>query len=432
MLILCKFALNLMKKNTTYNSKEVEEKWYEHWIEKKYFNSIPNNKEPYTIVIPPPNVTGVLHMGHMLNNTIQDVLARRARMLGFNTCWVPGTDHASIATEAKVVEKLSSEGIKKNDLSREEFLFHAHEWKNKHGGIILEQLKKIGASCDWKRTKFTMDEDMNESVIQVFIDLYEKGFIYRGVRMINWDPKAQTALSDEEVIHKEVDSKLYHISYKIEDSDETITVATTRPETILGDSAVCVNPKDKRYQHLKDKNVIVPLINRVVPIIFDEYVDMEFGTGALKITPAHDINDYKIGDKHNLKIIDIFNDNGTLNENAQLYISKDRFEVRKLIASDLKNEGHLIKTVDYRNKVGFSERTDAVIEPKLSMQWFCKMDKLVNPALENVLNDKIKIHLKNLRIHINIGCKIFKIGVFLDNYGGVNKYLHTIMKEINL
>jgi len=397
MLILCKFALNLMKKNTTYNSKEVEEKWYKHWIEKKYFNSIPNKKEPYTIVIPPPNVTGVLHMGHMLNNTIQDVLARRARMLGYNTCWVPGTDHASIATEAKVVEKLSSEGIKKNDLSREEFLFHAYEWKNKHGGIILEQLKKIGASCDWKRTKFTMDEDMNESVIQVFIDLYEKGFIYRGVRMINWDPKAQTALSDEEVIHKEVDSKLYHISYKIEDSDETITVATTRPETILGDSAVCVNPKDKRYQHLKDKNVIVPLINRVVPIIFDEYVDMEFGTGALKITPAHDINDYKIGDKHNLKIIDIFNDNGSLNENAQLYISKDRFEVRKLIASDLKNEGHLLKIIDYRNKVGFSERTDAVIEPKLSMQWFCKMDKLVNPALENVLNDKIKIHPKKFK-----------------------------------
>ncbi|MDP7566769.1 MAG: valine--tRNA ligase, partial [Flavobacteriales bacterium] len=376
----------------TYNPLVTEDKWYAHWMEKGYFNSIPDERESYTIVIPPPNVTGVLHMGHMLNNTLQDVMIRRARMMGFNACWVPGTDHASIATEAKVVQKLASEGIEKNDLTREEFLSHAFEWKDKHGGIILEQLKKLGASCDWDRTKFTMDDDMSESVIKVFVDLFNKGLIYRGVRMVNWDPSAQTALSDEEVIHKEVNSKLYHIAYNIEGSDEKLTIATTRPETILGDSAICVNPNDTRYTHLKGKKAIVPLVNRVIPIIFDEYVDMEFGTGALKITPAHDINDYQLGDKHGLETIDILNDDGTLSKNAQLYIGKDRFEVRKEIAVDLEKEGFLVKTEEYKNKVGFSERTDAVIEPKLSMQWFCKMEEFSKPALEHVMNDDIQFH----------------------------------------
>ena len=375
-----------------YNPKDIEDKWYQHWLNSGYFNSNPNEKEPYTIVMPPPNVTGVLHMGHMLNNTLQDVLIRKARMQGFNACWVPGTDHASIATEAKVVQKLASEGINKSDISRNEFLKHAFDWKEKHGGIILEQLKKLGASCDWKRTKFTMDDDMNEAVIQVFIDLYSKGLIYRGVRMVNWDPDAKTALSDEEVIHKEVDSQLFHINYQIEGSDEKITIATTRPETILGDSAICMNPKDKRYLHLKGKKAIVPLINRIIPIIYDEYVDMDFGTGALKITPAHDINDYQIGDKHGLETIDIIDDDGSLNKNARLYIGQDRFEVRKQIAIDLKKEGFLNKIEDYKNKIGFSERTNAVIEPKLSMQWFFKMDNFSKPALKNVLNNNIKFH----------------------------------------
>ena len=376
----------------TYNPLTTEDKWYAHWMGKGYFNSTPDEREAYTIVIPPPNVTGVLHMGHMLNNTLQDVMIRRARMQGYNACWVPGTDHASIATEAKVVAKLASAGIEKNDLTREEFLSHAFEWKDKHGGIILEQLKKLGASCDWDRTKFTMDDDMSESVIKVFVDLYNKGLIYRGVRMVNWDPSAQTALSDEEVIHKEVNSKLYHIAYKIEGSDEKLTIATTRPETILGDSAICVNPNDERYTHLKGKKAIVPLVNRVIPIIFDEYVDMEFGTGALKITPAHDINDYKLGDKHGLESIDILNDDGTLSEEAELYIGKDRFAVRKEIAVDLKAKGYLVKTEEYQNKVGFSERTDAVIEPKLSMQWFCKMGEFSKPALEHVMNNDIQFH----------------------------------------
>jgi len=375
-----------------YQANKVESKWYDHWLKKGYFFSKPDDRDSYTIVIPPPNVTGVLHMGHMLNNTLQDVMIRRARMQGYNACWVPGTDHASIATEAKVLNKLSEEGIKKEDISRSEFMEHAYKWKEKHGGIILEQLKKLGASCDWKRTKFTMDDDMNESVIKVFVDLYNKGLIYKGVRMVNWDPSAQTAVSDEEVIHKEVDSKLYHISYNIEGSDEKITVATTRPETILGDSAICVNPNDKRYTHLRGKNAIIPLINKTIPIIFDEYVDVEFGTGALKITPAHDINDYEIGEKHGLEKIDILNDDGTLNESAQLYVGKDRFVVRKDIAVDLEKEGLLVKTEEYRNKVGFSERTDAVIEPKLSMQWFCKMEQLSKPALEHVMNDNIKLH----------------------------------------
>ncbi|WP_321310064.1 valine--tRNA ligase [Marinifilum fragile] len=378
---------------TKYNPAESEDKWYKYWMDKGFFHSVPDEREAYTIVIPPPNVTGVLHMGHMLNNTIQDVLVRRARLQGKNVCWVPGTDHASIATEAKVVNKLKQEGIAKADITRDEFMKHAWEWKEKHGGIILEQLKKLGASCDWERTAFTMDESLYESVIDVFIDLYKKDKIYRGVRMVNWDPAAQTAVSDEEVIYKELQSKLYYLRYKIEGTeDEYVTIATTRPETILGDTAVCVNPNDERFTHLKGKRVIVPLVNRSVPIIQDEYVDMEFGTGALKITPAHDLNDYEIGDRHNLESIDIFNDNGTMSEAAQMYIGKDRFEVRDLIVPDLEAAGNLVKVEDYVNKVGFSERTDAVIEPKLSMQWFLKMKELSAPALEHVMNDDIQLH----------------------------------------
>ena len=376
---------------TKYDSQKVEDKWYKYWLDKGFFKSTPDDREAYTIVIPPPNVTGVLHMGHMLNNTIQDILVRRARMQGKNACWVPGTDHASIATEAKVVAKLKSEGIDKNDITRDEFMKHAWEWKEKHGGIILEQLKKLGASCDWDRTKFTMDEPMSESVIKVFVDLYNKGLIYRGIRMINWDSEALTAVSDEEVIHKEVQSKLYYLKYKIEGEDEFVTIATTRPETILGDSAVCVNPKDSRFTHLKGKKVIVPLVNRIIPIIFDEYVDTEFGTGALKITPAHDIHDYEIGQKHNLEEINIFNDNGTISENGQLYIGKDRFDVRKEIIPDLEKAGNLVKIEDYVNKVGFSERTDSVIEPKLSMQWFLKMEDLAKPALDTVMSDEVSL-----------------------------------------
>ncbi len=387
-----------------YNPVEVEDKWYKYWMDNKYFHSTPDEREPYTIVIPPPNVTGVLHMGHMLNNTIQDILVRRARMTGKNACWVPGTDHASIATEAKVVNKLNAEGIDKYDLSRPEFLEHAWEWTHKHGGIILEQLKKLGASCDWDRTAFTMDEIRSESVIKVFVDLFNKGLVYRGVRMVNWDPAAKTALSDEEVIYKEMQGKLYYLKYKIveeapSDSPEGeqegasyVTIATTRPETILGDTAVCVNPADERFSHLKGKRVLVPLLNRSIPIIEDEYVDMEFGTGCLKITPAHDINDYEIGMKHNLPSIDIFNDNGTLSEKAELYIGEDRFEVRKKIVAELEKAGNLAKIEDYTNKVGFSERTDVIIEPKLSAQWFLKMEELVKPALENVMNDTIQFH----------------------------------------
>lgn len=376
-----------------YNPGETEDKWHNYWLEKKFFHSEPDDRAPYTIVIPPPNVTGVLHMGHMLNNTIQDILVRKARMQGFNAVWVPGTDHASIATEAKVVNKLRSEGIDKNELSREEFLEHAWDWREKHGGIILEQLKKLGASCDWDRTKFTMDDDMYESVIDVFINLYNKGKIYRGVRMVNWDPKALTALSDEEVIYREVNSKLYYVRYPVEGSeDEFVNIATTRPETILGDTAVCVNPKDPRYKHLKGKRVLVPLVNRPVPVIEDDYVDMEFGTGCLKITPAHDENDYNIGIKYNLKTIDIFNDDGTLNEKAEVFIGEDRFVAREKAAKELQESGHMIKVEDYVNKVGYSERTDAAIEPKLSRQWFCKMEELSKPALELVMEDKIKFH----------------------------------------
>ena len=387
---------------TKYNPADVEEKWYAYWLKNGLFKSKPDGREPYTVVIPPPNVTGILHMGHMLNNTIQDILVRRARMEGKNACWVPGTDHASIATEAKVVNKLAAQGIKKSDLSREEFLKYAWEWKEEHGGIILKQLQKLGASCDWDRTAFTMDEIRSESVLKVFVDLYNKGLIYRGVRMVNWDPKALTALSDEEVIYKDEHSKLYYLHYFIEGEDKYIIVATTRPETILGDTAVCVNPNDPRYSFLKGKKVIIPLVNRVVPIIMDDYVDIEFGTGCLKVTPAHDVNDYMLGEKYNLPSIDIFNDNGTISEAGGLYVGMDRFDVRKQIAKDLQEAGLLEKVEDYDNKVGYSERTNVVIEPKLSMQWFVKMDKLAAPALNAVMKDEIKFHpdkFKNIYRH---------------------------------
>ena len=387
---------------TKYNPADVEEKWYAYWLKNGLFKSKPDGREPYTVVIPPPNVTGILHMGHMLNNTIQDILVRRARMEGKNACWVPGTDHASIATEAKVVNKLAAQGIKKSDLSREEFLKYAWEWKEEHGGIILKQLQKLGASCDWDRTAFTMDEIRSESVLKVFVDLYNKGLIYRGVRMVNWDPKALTALSDEEVIYKDEHSKLYYLRYFIEGEDKYIIVATTRPETILGDTAVCVNPNDPRYSFLKGKKVIIPLVNRVVPIIMDDYVDIEFGTGCLKVTPAHDVNDYMLGEKYNLPSIDIFNDNGTISEAGGLYVGMDRFDVRKQIAKDVQEAGLLEKVEDYDNKVGYSERTNVVIEPKLSMQWFVKMDKLAAPALDAVMKDEIKFHpdkFKNIYRH---------------------------------
>ena len=386
-----------MELASKYNPSEVEDKWYQFWLENNFFHSEPDEREPYTIVIPPPNVTGVLHMGHMLNNTIQDVLVRRARMQGKNACWVPGTDHASIATEAKVVAKLASEGVKKTDLTRDEFLGHAWDWTHKHGGIILEQLKKLGASCDWNRTAFTMDPVRSESVLKVFVDLYNKGLIYRGVRMVNWDPKALTALSDEEVIHKEVNGKLYYIKYKIstptpQKGDSYAVIATTRPETIMGDTAVCINPNNPKTAWLKGKKVIVPLINRVIPVIEDEYVDIEFGTGCLKVTPAHDVNDYVLGEKFNLPSIDIFNDDGTLNEHGEMYAGMDRFDVRKQIEKDLDEAGLMEKTEPYTNKVGYSERTDVPIEPKLSMQWFLKMEELAKPALRAVMSDEIKLY----------------------------------------
>ena len=376
---------------TKYSPAEVEDKWYEYWMEHDLFHSVPDNREPYTIVIPPPNVTGVLHMGHMLNNTIQDILIRRARMTGKNACWVPGTDHAAISTEAKVVAKLASEGIEKHSLTREEFLRHAWDWTDKYGGIILKQLRKLGASCDWQRTAFTMDEVRSKSVIRVFNELYNKGLIYRGVRMVNWDPKALTALSDEEVIYKEEQSHLFHLRYAVENDPEGryIVVATTRPETILGDTAVCVNPNDERYTWLKGKRVIVPMVGRSVPVIMDEYVEMDFGTGCLKVTPAHDVNDYMLGDKYNLPSIDIFNDNGTISEAGGMYVGMDRFAVREQIMKDLKEAGLVEKVEDYVNKVGHSERTDAVIEPKLSMQWFVKMESLAKPALAAVESDEI-------------------------------------------
>jgi len=386
-----------------YDPSQVEDKWYGFWVKNRLFRSLPDGREAYCIVIPPPNVTGVLHMGHMLNNTIQDILVRRARMMGKNALWVPGTDHASIATEAKVVAKLKELGIDKSQLSRKEFMDHAWEWKEKHGGIILEQLKKLGASCDWERTCFTMDEARYESVIHVFIDLYNKGLIYRGARMINWDPKALTAVSDEEVIYREVRSKLYYVRYRIEESpDEWVVIATTRPETILGDTALCVHPEDERYAHLKGSHVLVPLINRSIPVIFDDYVDREFGTGALKITPAHDINDYRLGLKYRLEVVDTFNPDGTMSEAAQLYIGEDRFKVRTKIVKDLGEHGHIVKIEEYTNKVGYSERTDEVIEPRISVQWFMRMQELAAPALDAVESDKVRFHpskYKNMYRH---------------------------------
>lgn len=381
-----------MELEAKYNPSSVEGKWYQYWMKHKLFHSNPDNRKSYTIVMPPPNVTGVLHMGHMLNNTIQDILIRRARMKGFNACWAPGTDHASIATEAKVVKRLADQGIKKTDLSREEFIKHAWDWTHEYGGIILEQLKRLGASADWERTAFTMDEERSRSVFDVFVDLYNKGLIYRGVRVVNWDPAAQTALSDEEVIYKEQKGKLYYLRYFVEGENRYVVVATTRPETIMGDTAVCINPNDERYRDLVGKSLVVPLVGRSVPIIEDEYVDLEFGTGCLKVTPAHDVNDYMLGEKHQLKTIDIFNDDATLNEHGGRYAGMDRFAVREQIEKDLAEAGLLEKVEDYTNKVGHSERTDAVIEPKLSMQWFLKMTELAQPALKAVMDDDIKLH----------------------------------------
>lgn len=380
-----------MSISTTYSPQEVENKWYSFWKDNGFFRSTPDDREPYTIVMPPPNVTGVLHMGHMLNNTLQDVLIRRARMLNKNVCWVPGTDHASIATETKVVNLLKSKGIDKKDITREEFLEHAWEWKEKYGGIILKQLEKLGASCDWERTKFTMDADLSDAVIDTFIHFYNKGLIYRGIRMVNWDPLGKTALSDEEVIRKEVQQKLYYIQYKVKGTDEQVIIATTRPETIMADSAVCVHPEDERYASLKGKTLLIPLINREIPIIEDEYVDKDFGTGCLKITPAHDINDYELGVKHNLPSIDILNDDGTLNEKAEILIGEDRFVARKKIAKLLEEAGQLEKVEDYTSQVGFSERTDVPIEPKLSLQWFLKMDELSKPALDYIQSGDVKL-----------------------------------------
>lgn len=381
-----------------YEAKAVEQKWYDYWTKHRYFHSKPDNRTPYTIVIPPPNVTGILHMGHMLNNTIQDVLVRRARLMGKNACWVPGTDHASIATEAKVVAKLKEQGIDKKNLSREEFLAHAWDWTQEYGGVILNQLKKLGCSCDWERTKFTLDDDMSESVISVFVDLFNKGLIYRGYRMVNWDPKAQTTLSDEEVIYEEKQGNLYYVEYQIKDSVDRLTIATTRPETILGDSAICINPNDERFNHLKGKMAIVPICDRVIPIIEDKYVDMEFGTGCLKVTPAHDENDKKLGDKHGLEVIDIFNDNATLNNYGLHYQGQDRFEVRKKIAEELKEKGHLVKIEQHYHKVGTSERTKVIIEPRLSDQWFLKMEDLAKPALDAVMSsESVKLFPKKFK-----------------------------------
>ncbi len=391
-----------MELSKNFEHQASEEKWYSYWNERKYFNSTPDEREPYTIVIPPPNVTGVLHMGHCLNNTIQDVLVRRARMQGKNACWVPGTDHASIATEAKVVQMLREKGVQKASLSRDEFLQYAWEWKEKYGGIILQQLKKMGCSLDWDRTSFTMDPDYYQSVINVFVDLYNKGYLYRGKRMINWDVKAKTALSDEEVIRKETQQKLYHLRYKIDGLDEHIIIATVRPETIMGDTAICVHPKDERYAHLHGKFAFVPLINRRIPIITDDYVTMDFGTGALKVTPAHDMNDYQLGQKHNLEVVDIFNEDGTLNADAQILIGEDRFEARKKIIPMLEEAGSLVKTEDYTSEVGYSERTDAVVEPRLSLQWWVDMKKIAGPALDVVMNDDVKFYpakFKNLYRH---------------------------------
>ena len=386
-----------MEISKNFDSKTLESKWYAFWMENNYFNSVPNNKPPYTIVIPPPNVTGILHMGHMLNNTIQDILIRKARLQGFNACWIPGTDHASIATEAKVVNKLKSQGINKSDLSRNEFLKHAWNWTDEHGGLILEQLKILGCSCDWSRTKFTLDDDMSESVIKVFVELYNKGLIYKGYRMVNWDPEALTTLSNEEVIHEEVNSKLYYINYKIVGANDSISVATTRPETIFGDTAIAINPNDERYTHLKGKKVIIPIVNKEIPIIFDDYVEMDFGTGCLKVTPAHSENDKVIGDKHKLEVIDVFNDDATLNNHGLHYNGLDRFIVRSKISKELDEVGALVKTKNHNNKVGKSERTKCIIEPKLSEQWFLKMEKISKPALKVVMEDEVKLFPKKFK-----------------------------------
>src|SRR6476660_9481565 len=398
-----------MELTKNFDHKSAERKWYDHWLEKKYFSSTPDDREPYTVVMPPPNVTGILHMGHCLNNTIQDILIRRARMQGKNACWVPGTDHASIATEAKVVQMLRERGITKSSLTREEFLNYAWEWKEKYGGIILQQLRKLGCSLDWNRTTFTMDPDYYASVINVFVDLYNKGYIYRGKRMINWDVKAKTALSDEEVIRKETQQKLYYLKYFLDRDTATstpdsrlptpdyITIATVRPETIMGDTAICVHPKDERYKHLHGKYAFVPLINRRIPIITDDYVTMEFGTGALKVTPAHDMNDNQLGLKHNLEVIDIMNDDGTLSPDAQIYVGVDRFEARKKIAQELEEKGYIVKTEEYTSEVGYSERTDAVVEPRLSLQWWVSMKDLATPALKVVMEEEIKFYPPKFR-----------------------------------
>ena len=381
-----------MELATKYSPEAVESRWYEYWMKHRLFHSEPDHRPAYTVVIPPPNVTGVLHMGHMLNNSIQDILVRRARMRGFNACWVPGTDHASIATEAKVVGRLAAQGIQKQDLTREQFLEHAWEWTREHGGIILEQLKRLGASCDWERTAFTMDEERSQSVIDVFVELYRQGLIYRGVRVVNWDPKARTALSDEEVVYQEQQGKLYYLRYYVEGEDRYVVVATTRPETIMGDTAVCINPNDERYRFLQGKRLIIPLVGRAVPVIEDEYVDIEFGTGCLKVTPAHDVNDYMLGEKHQLETIDIFHDDGSLNEHGGVYAGMDRFEVREKIEGDLAAAGLLEKVEAYTNKVGHSERTFVPIEPKLSMQWFLRMEHLAAPALDAVMKDEVRLH----------------------------------------
>ena len=391
-----------MELSKNYESQAAEQKWYSHWMNRGYFHSTPDERPSYSIVIPPPNVTGLLHMGHALNNTVQDILIRRARMQGYNTCWVPGTDHASIATEAKVVNMLKERGIDKNSLTREEFLKYAWVWKEEYGGIILQQLKKLGCSLDWDRTKFTLDDDYYKAVIHVFVDLYKKGFIYRGAKMINWDPQAKTALSDEEVVFKDTNSKLTYVRYRIEDTEEYITIATVRPETILGDTAICVHPEDPRYAHLKGKRAIVPLVNRSIPVIFDDYIDMEFGTGALKVTPAHDTNDNALGQKHGLEVIDILNEDGTLSEAAAMFVGEDRFIVRKKIVEALKESGNFVKQEDYKNQVGYSERTNVAIEPRISMQWWCNMEKLAEPALAAVMEEQIRFFpekFKNLYRH---------------------------------
>ena len=425
-----------MEISAKYNPATTEDKWYSYWLKNRFFHSEPDGREPFTIVIPPPNVTGVLHMGHMLNNTIQDVLVRRARMKGKNACWVPGTDHASIATEAKVVAKLKEQGIEKSSLTRDEFMKHAWEWKEKHGGIILEQLKKLGASCDWERTKFTMDEPLSKAVINTFVYFYKKGLIYRGVRMVNWDPEGLTAVSDEEVIHKETKSHLYYLRYFIEEngkpSDKFLTNATTRPETIMADAAICINPNDERYHWLKGKKVYIPLLNKAIPVIEDSYVTMDFGTGCLKVTPAHDINDYDIGIRHNLPVLDIIDEHGRLNEKAVILVGEDRFVARKKIVKMLEEAGNLEKIEDYTSPVGHSERTNAVIEPRLSMQWFLKMDDLAKKALKDVMDDNIKLIPDKFKNTYRHWMENVRDCVFHVSCGGDRESLHIIFRMEDL